>query len=122
MSKILILEDEEMVSDILELMMQSYQKTVDSFSNPVEALKNYKKGKYDAIISDLDLPEMNGFQFIREIRKIDKNIPIILCSGYISEYIDLYKLKEELNIGAIFGKPLKVDKLNSVLDTLIDKE
>ncbi len=118
MYKITIVEDDDIISNILNLMLKSFKKQSDIYDNPVMALEAFKNdNNYDAIISDLDMPQMDGIDFIKQIRKYDKNIPIILCSGYIDEYT--HQLKDYLNIGAIFNKPLEVKELNNILNKLI---
>jgi len=122
MKKILVIEDMPMVSHILSLMLEEHDKKAYIFDNAIDALANYKVKKYDAIVTDLNLPGMDGIEFIKNIREIDPDIPIVLCSGFLAEYIDLYKMKDELNIGAIFGKPLRVREFNGTLDALMDKD
>ena len=49
---------------------------VDSFNNPISALKNVKNGSYDLLIIGVVMPQMNGFELAREIRKIDDKVKI----------------------------------------------
>lgn len=114
--EVLILEDKKMVADILSLIMVRYHHNVNVYSRAKEALNDYKPKKYDIIIVDLILPDMNGMNFIKEIRKLDKNIPVIVCSGYITE--QCFNLQEKYNIGAFFNKPLDVKQLNDTINKL----
>ena len=57
---------------------------VDSFNNPISALKNVKNGSYDLLIIGVVMPQMNGFELAREIRKIDDKVKIcFLIAGVV---------------------------------------
>ena len=57
---------------------------VDSFNNPISALKNVKNGFYDLLIIGVVMPQMNGFELAREIRKIDDKVKIcFLIAGVV---------------------------------------
>ena len=83
-------------------------------SNGEEALKIYKERKPSIIISDLNMPKMNGLQLIKEIRKVDKETPIIMLTAYT----DLEYLLEaiELNLIKYLIKPLDEEKLDEALE------
>jgi CheY-like chemotaxis protein len=57
---------------------------VDSFNNPILALKNFKNGSYDLLIIDIVMPQMNGFELSEKIRKVDDKVKIcFLTAGEI---------------------------------------
>jgi CheY-like chemotaxis protein len=57
---------------------------VDSLNNPNSALKNVKNGSYDLLIIGVVMPQMNGFELAREIRKIDDKVKIcFLMAGVV---------------------------------------
>ena len=117
MIRILVVEDDKMVSDVLSLVMIRFGYDVDAYIKPTDALQDYELNKYKIIITDLDIPDMNGIEFIDEIRKIDKEIPIIICSGFISK--DVEDMQEKLNISYMFNKPPNIMDLNNKVKELI---
>ena len=57
---------------------------VDSFNNPILALKNFKNGSYDLLIIDVVMPQMDGFELSEKIRKVDDKVKIcFLTAGEI---------------------------------------
>ena len=57
---------------------------VDSYNDPVLALKDYKKGHYDLLLIGVVMPKTNGFELAKEIRKIDDRVKIcFLIAGEI---------------------------------------
>ena len=83
---VLILDDNKAILDVINLgisKLNGFDFTSVTASNGSQGLKLCKKFKFDAIIVDYLMPEMNGIEFIKEFRKLSecKSIPIILTSG-----------------------------------------
>ena len=57
---------------------------VESFQDPLKALSSLKSepNRYDLVITDFNMPKMNGDMLAQEIEKVKPDLPIILCSGY----------------------------------------
>lgn len=81
---VLILDDEELVLIPMQAGPEDLGFSVRQFTSPVEALKCFQENPqdYDLIISDVTMPEMNGFQFSSKIREERKDLPILISTGY----------------------------------------
>jgi len=82
-----------------------------------KALELLNKEEIDLIITDIKMPNMHGIDLIKKIRKIDANIPIVICSGY-------HGMKEDdnmqfYNIAAFLEKPLEADILENKIKELL---
>ena len=73
--KILILDDENMVTKTLSMLLglEGFS-SVFAFNSPKEAIEFLEKEEVDLIISDFIMPEMNGIDFLSQVKKIQKNI------------------------------------------------
>jgi two-component SAPR family response regulator len=81
--RILIVTSEDDVNLALKVALEEGERDqdkscfkVDSFNNPILALKNFKNGIYDLLIIDIVMPQMNGFELSEQIRKIDDKVKI----------------------------------------------
>lgn len=118
--KILVAEDyfvnQEVTQDILELM----DFTVDIAENGREALEKYEQNHYDAILMDIQMPELDGYQATKEIRKKEngeKHIPIIaLTANALSG--DREKCLEA-GMDDYISKPIEAVKLEAILKKYI---
>ena len=110
---ILYIEDElttrELLSDTLKILC----KKVTSVETAEEALVIYKNDMPDIIISDVDLPGISGIEFVKKIRKNNKNIPIILLTAHseVNYLMDAVKL----HLIDYIIKPVDVKKLTVTL-------
>lgn len=85
MKLILVVDDE---ADILETIIDTldfeFDKKiiVDKAMNGVEALALFREKKYDLIITDLNMPEMNGIDFSISVKELNDKMPIIVFTGH----------------------------------------
>lgn len=82
--RILVIDDEKDTADVFKFGLELKEFEVDAYTDPFKALSNFKVDYYDAIISDVDMPEMNGFELCKELLKIDDKIKIFFVSAFQS--------------------------------------
>ena len=80
MKNIIIIDDDNKLTDLLKDYLQKYNFKVTSFDNPVDALHHLKNNFYDLMILDFMLPEMDGFETLKELRKTN-NIPVVMLTA-----------------------------------------
>ena len=85
MYNILIVDDELMIRKLIRKYAEFEGHTVDEAANGMEAVMKCRQNKYDIIIMDIMMPELDGFSACREIRK-DSTVPIIMLSARGEEY------------------------------------
>ena len=119
-SRILIAEDEEDIQTILTKFINSkFEAIVTSAKNGTEALEKISSKKYDLLITDIRMPDMDGIQLITNIKKFpSENSPdhIWIMSGYINA--DQVEILSNGNI-TTFQKPLDLKILEENLLMII---
>jgi len=116
---ILYVEDEPFSREMISLMLKNFFKNLDVAKDGEEALEKFKQKHYDIIITDMNMPKLNGFELAQEIRKLDKEISIIFLSG--SNDID--SLLKSINIGidGYLLKPINLEQFIQVLTRVLQK-
>lgn len=82
MSKLLIVEDEQHQRELYTMELQDEGYQVEQASNGKEAVEMVKTNKYDLVIMDIRMPEMDGIEALGKILSRDKKIPIIIYTAY----------------------------------------
>ncbi|HOO70459.1 MAG TPA: response regulator [Spirochaetota bacterium] len=82
MTKLLIVEDEQHQRELYAMELQDEGYDVDQASNGKEAVEMVKTNKYDLVIMDIRMPEMDGIEALGKILSRDKKIPIIIYTAY----------------------------------------
>ena len=81
MSKILVIEDDTRVAGLLKRGLEESEHTVTVAADVAQGFQLYSTGKFDIIISDVILPDGNGFELCRKIRGYDTRIPILMLTA-----------------------------------------
>ncbi len=82
MGKILIVDDEQNILDILSLVLTSEKHEVDISLEGYSAIENVKRKKYDLVLLDIKMPKMDGLEVLERIMEIDKSLIVIMISGH----------------------------------------
>jgi len=115
---ILLAEDEVMLSDLLSELLESTGYNVLKVYNGTEVLKVLTEElKVDMVILDYNMPEMNGVDCAKKIRKLNLEMPIILSTGSMS-ISDNHDLKK-IGISAFVTKPYEFDQLLETIQKLL---
>jgi len=112
----LYIEDELDVLQNISKLLSKFFNNFYTASNAEDALDIFQEQKIDLLLVDIELPKMNGIDFIRKIRKIDESIPIVIISAYTKTDYLLQSI--ELNLDKYIVKPLTSRKIHELLETL----
>ena len=95
-SRVLLVDDEESIRRLLSRMLESeYDVEVAPDGEAAMRLLREPDAHYDLLISDLNMPGMDGLSLIREAQRLDSTLPAIVITGYSSESTAI----EALNLG-----------------------
>lgn len=115
--KILVLDDEKFFTKMIAIILNDMGvKVVKVFNDPKEALVSLKTFKPNIIISDIEMGDMDGFQFVKEAREkhpdIDQVAVIFLTSHSEADYIQKAK---GLGVSGYLLKPISPEKIIKLL-------
>ena len=116
---VLTVDDSLSVRKIIAGMLETIGYDVLEASNGLDALNKLAENKVDAIISDINMPEMNGMDMIKEIRKTDKNnnIPILMFTSESQN--DLKQKAKDLGAIGWLQKPFNENSLIVALHRML---
>ncbi|AMV71968.1 response regulator [Desulfuromonas carbonis] len=114
--KILIVDDEENARLGLGKLLTQEGYEVNSVANGFEALQFLGRHQVNLVISDINMPEMNGLAFLRELHRSYPETHVIMITAYggVESYL------EAMNLGAFeyIHKPVKLEELKSVMNKI----
>ncbi|MGB7568713.1 MAG: response regulator [Chitinivibrionales bacterium] len=117
--KILVIEDEEDIANLVKLVLETEDFEVQTVLDPLNAVETVKRYKPDAILLDLAMPRLNGW----EIFKVLKNdpdffkVPIAILTAKaqaFDEMVGLHVMKADAYITKPFGKQELIDKTHEL--------
>jgi DNA-binding NtrC family response regulator len=114
--RILVVDDEENARVGLSKLLEREGYEVESVANGYEALNVLNRQDVNVIVTDINMPEMNGISFLKELNKSypKSNVIMITAYGGVESYI------EAMNLGAFeyLNKPVKIDELKLILQKM----
>jgi len=107
--RVLVVDDEEIMRDVLSALLSSESYTVDLAENGSQALELIRERDYGVMLLDLMMPDMNGLQVLEELRKTDNSPVAVVLTAFAT--IDRVMEAAKLNAFAFIPKPFKNDEL-----------
>jgi CheY-like chemotaxis protein len=117
--KLLLVDDNESYLDDLKTILTEMEYAAKVAAGTKEALKILEKEKFPLIITDLDMPGLDGVELCKQIREIDSKAIVYALSGYIPEY-DTENL-EKSGFDGYLTKPVKIEVLKQAIEGAFDK-
>ena len=120
--RILIVDDESDITTALKIYLEIQGFQVDAFTDPVNALAQFKADFYQLLILDIKMPDMNGFELFTEIKKKDKTVKVFFLTA-LSEMHDYDAYKKEVfpkeGERYFIAKPIENEEILKRINTVI---
>lgn len=113
----MIIEDDDSLRKFLASELVNYFKIIQA-SNGFEALNAIRNKTPDLILTDFNMPQMNGEDFIMAINQEGFDIPCLVMTGYLSR--ELEERLTELGVYKILSKPFDFEKLLYLLEKALE--
>ncbi len=107
--RVLVIDDDADIRRLLCDILTSAGHLVADASNGAEGIEIFKKEAFDLVLTDLEMPEMSGWEVARSIKNHNPDVTIALITGW-GETIDSTQLRES-GISTIVNKPFRMDQI-----------
>ena len=119
---ILYVDDEEALVFLATRLLERRGYRVSGFTNAATAINQFRDnpGDFDAVVTDLSMPGMSGFELTEGIHQIRADIPVVLTSGYLQA--EDQQRAESLGIRETIQKPATAEKLAGALEKILSEQ
>ncbi len=117
-SHIVVVDDEQDMRTFLEILLRRSGYSVVSFPTAEGALSYCRSNRFDLVITDMRMPGMDGLELLREIKAIEKEVPVIMITAYASVETAI----ETMKYGAYdyLTKPFNIDEIKINIKKALD--
>jgi DNA-binding NtrC family response regulator len=118
---ILLIDDDEDILSIFKNSLKAAGYSTYGFINPIAAFEHFKQNPkaYQIIITDVRMPGMSGFELVKEIRRINPDVKIIMTSSFEMSMNEVERVLPSLKIDIFVNKPVSLAKLNDIVKNLV---
>jgi DNA-binding NtrC family response regulator len=123
-NSILVLDDECDIVTVIKTALENQKYSVFCFTESPIALEHFRNNYtyYGLVITDLRMPVMNGFDFIKSVRQIKSEIKVLLMSAFeINDDPDFADTFKTHNINGFLHKPFSIKELNLAVKDQMQK-
>ena len=117
--KILIVDDEDLIRSVIKEYCSNSNYETEEASSGKEALELLKTKDYDLMVLDIMMPEMNGYELIKELRDANYNTPILIITA--KEDIEDKRVGFSLGADDYMVKPINIDELIMRVKSLLKR-
>jgi CheY-like chemotaxis protein len=122
MARILIVDDEEEVRRVIDIMLKHAGHDTALAVDGQDALHQFGQQRFDLVICDIFMPNKEGFATLRELRRLDPAVPVIMMSGGAPstsyrgmEHVDYLAMAKRLGATRTIKKPFKFSQLTRLI-------
>jgi two-component system, sensor histidine kinase SagS len=115
---ICIIDDEEELTENLSLEIKDLRPewTVLPFQSGLDAIKEIMKGKVDMVVTDIAMPDMDGYELFWRIKDYDENMPVIMMTGFGYDPNHVLVRSRQDGLQDILYKPFDAAKLVDLIE------
>ena len=121
---VMVCDDDEDIVTVIDTGLENKGYAVHSFHDPIEALRHVEDGCKDCeiLISDVRMPNMNGFQLVRRIREINPDIKVIMMTAFEVNKPEFETVFPSMNVDGVLRKPFLPSRLAEMVKEIYEKE
>jgi len=117
--KLLYVEDNAIARESIRIILEEFFQDIIVAVDGEDGLEKLKNNDVDLIITDINMPRLNGLDMIAKIREFDENIPILIFSAYTESSYFVRSMK--LGVDGYLLKPFDLDQFVGILSNVIEK-
>ncbi len=116
---ILILDDDPDIVTILKLGLTREGFHVVAFTDPNSALEDFRLNHkdYDLVISDIRMPKMNGFEFIKKVKELKATVKVFFMTAFEIDDVEWSNVLPSIKIDEFIQKPITLEKIRKLVLT-----
>ncbi len=117
--RILVVDDVKPLRDNIKSLLEVTELySVQTAQDGEAAISLLKQHSFDLLITDYNMPKMNGYELFKRCKTISSKLPVIFITGNICNMSEIEKITSQSNVYCIY-KPFNAKRLFNIVDTLI---
>lgn len=117
--EIWLVDDEEDILNILEIHLLENNYKVKKFFNPLNLLKELETATPDLIVSDINMPEMNGVELVKQVNIKRPHLPVVVVSGFVTKEVCLNILRD--GVTGVIEKPFMEEDFMKLVELNVNR-
>ena len=117
--KVLVIDDKKVIGDFFDFTLGYFGHDITVVHDPREAAKAAQQKEFDIAFLDIMMPEKNGVDVLREIKRVVPNLPVVMMSGYSLQ--EMRDAAMQLGAAGYIQKPFELDDVRLIMKVTLGK-
>ena len=117
--KLLYVEDNKDAREMTTMILEEYFDYIIIAVDGDDGFKKFKENEIDIIITDINMPKLNGLEMSTKIRELNNKVPIIIVSAHNEE--SFFEQSIKINVNGYLLKPIDIDQLSNLIFEVTQK-
>jgi CheY-like chemotaxis protein len=121
-SSVLLIDDDKDILTVLKLSLELKGMNIHCFTNPVLAVEHFKNNaaNYDIVVTDIRMPQMNGFEVARVVKEIRQDIKLAFITAFDINKSEFEKVLPSTKVNAFITKPVKPATFAEIINGIME--
>jgi CheY-like chemotaxis protein len=121
-SSVLLIDDDKDILTVLKLSLERKGMNIHCFTNPVLAVEHFKNNaaNYDIVVTDIRMPQMNGFEVARAVKEIRQDIRLAFITAFDINKSEFEKVLPSTKVDAFITKPVKPATFAEIINGIME--
>src|SRR4051812_35969313 len=120
MARILIVDDDRHTCELLRHILETAAHEVQTAYDGNDAAQLFRTQMFDLVMTDIYMPDRDGFDVMRDVRSQQPNVPIIIFTGQRDLHFDPLKMADRLGADMVMRKPIVPATVLSVVEQVLN--
>lgn len=116
--RIFVVDDDPAVTQTFKYILDFLGYETVLFSDSPTALEAMKSEDFDLLLSDYNMPDINGFELVKKMLEIKPGLPVIICSGLMESYEEMFSSFSTGHHISLMKKPVSIKKMSDILEVM----
>ena len=123
MAKLLVVDDDSDIVQVLKIGLLKNRFLVEAFTNPDEALQSFKANaeSYCLMLSDVRMPSMSGIQLARKVKEVNPNVKTVLMTAFEIKDSEFSTVFPSTQVDGFVQKPVGIKELTGKILSIISE-
>ncbi len=121
LAKLLLVDDDSDIVQVLKMGLLKNRFLVDAFTNPEEALQSFKSNaeSYYLVLSDIRMPAISGIQLAKRVKEVNPNVKVVLMTAFEIRDTEFSKVFPSTQVDGFVQKPIGIKELTDKILSVI---
>lgn len=117
--RVLVVDDDQDIRRLLAKVIETLKIHVSLADNGEEALRMFREGAFDLVITDIQMPKMDGYCLMREIKAMSRNTPVVLITGQVADSVQANAAAAAAE--TVLYKPFRLEAIIRVVEQIVQR-